>query len=183
MMQPTCQVWVFITFCNFTASTWPPGCLLLNEGTLECSWPWVSFFLRDIYLRSRSFPPTWHLNQESWLLLRLANVWPTDVRCGGEDGGPQRDSSALLFQYLKGCCVFLNWKSASWWVELGPRVIFHEISYSPNYSRSLLRIIRKQPRAVGRELVDDLLYIWSLSFTQLLSTLPLLPSQVPFVLV
>lgn len=83
------------------------------------------------------------------------------------------------FQCLKACCVFYNWKNASWWVELGPRMILPEVSYSPNYSRLFLRIIGKPPKAVGRELVDDRVYIWSLWLTWWPSTLLPLPSQVP----
>lgn len=48
-------------------------------------------------------------------------------------------------------------------------MILPDVSYSPNYSRPFL-IIGKPPKAVGRELVDDRLYIWSLWFTWWLST-------------
>ena len=90
------------------------------------------------------------------------------------------DSSALLstsvFESML-CVLQLEERILVSWTW--PRMILPEVSYSPNYSRLFLRIIGKPPKAVGRELVDDRLYIWSLWLTWWPSTLLPLPSQVP----
>lgn len=71
----------------------------------------------------------------SWLCLQHMEISGPRI-----ESGPQQQSEPLQWQYQ----------------------ILNQLCHQGTLERLSLRIIRKQPKAIGRELVDDLLYIQSL---------------------